>query len=88
MKHRHLVDGVGYTFVSIEDILDRGSPVDWVELRNAVRAAPFGNVAQMVFEVSKATQIYGTSNLWRKYVEAVRREHERDREAQNESPPT
>lgn len=51
MKHRHLIDGVGYTAVAVEDILERGKPNDWVALRDVVICDPHGNVARIVLQV-------------------------------------
>lgn len=45
MKHRHLTHEQ-YTLAAIEDILDRGRMPDWVPLIVAIRADPFGEVAE------------------------------------------
>ena len=45
MKHRHLTHE-GFTLAAIEDILDRGRMPDWVGLIAAIRAEPFGEVAE------------------------------------------
>ena len=76
MKHRHLVDGVGYTPAAVEDILDRGKPADWVELRDIVVADPHGTVAETVLEVCRSTDMYGTSALWSALIAALRHEND------------
>jgi hypothetical protein len=76
MKHRHLIDGVGYTPAAVEDILDRGKPADWAELRDAVVADPNGPVAQTVLDVCRSTYLYGTSALWSAFIAALRHEND------------
>jgi hypothetical protein len=76
MKHRHLVDGVGYTPAAVEDILDRGKPADWVALRDVVVADPHGVVAETVLQVCRATDMYGTSVLWSALIAAHRQEND------------
>jgi hypothetical protein len=45
MKHRHLTHEA-FTLAAIEDILARGRMPDWVPLIAAIRADPFGEVAE------------------------------------------
>jgi len=45
MKHRHLTHE-GFTLAAIEDVLDRGRMPDWAALIAAIRADPFGRVAE------------------------------------------
>jgi len=45
MKHRHLTHE-GFTLAAIEDVLDRGRMPDWAALIVAIRADPFGEVAE------------------------------------------
>ena len=45
MKHRHLTHEA-FTLAAIEDILARGRMPDWVPLIAAIRADPFGDVAE------------------------------------------
>jgi hypothetical protein len=45
MKHRHLVHQE-FTAAAIEDILDRGRMPDWAPLIEAIKADPFGEVAE------------------------------------------
>jgi hypothetical protein len=72
VRHRRLVDGVGYTAAAIEDILERGAPRDWVDLRDTVRSDPFGAVAQTVLDVCRSTTMYGASPLWEAFVMSTR----------------
>ena len=57
MKHRHLAHEA-FTLAAIEDILARGSMPDWVPLISAVRADPFGEVAEKTRLLSER-QLYG-----------------------------
>jgi hypothetical protein len=45
MKHRHLTHEA-FTLAAVEDILARGRMPDWVPLIAAIRANPFGEVAE------------------------------------------
>jgi hypothetical protein len=45
MKHRHLVHEE-FTAAAIEDILDRGRMPDWAPLIEAIKADPFGEIAE------------------------------------------
>jgi hypothetical protein len=82
MKRRHLVDDVGYTLASVEDILERGGPADWADLKNVVVAAPHGEVAALVLEVCGNAKIYGTTNLWAYFVRSLQHEADRERSIQ------
>jgi hypothetical protein len=75
MKHRHLVDGVGYTPAAVEDILERGGPDDWVALRDAARDDPQGKVAQTILDVCRASAMYGTGALWEAFVVSMQDQH-------------
>lgn len=74
MKHRHLVDGVGYVPAAVEDILERGKPADWMALRDLVVGDPFGPVAETVLNVCRSNHIYGTSALWTALLATLREE--------------
>jgi len=84
MKHRHLVDGVGYTPTAVEDILERGAPDDWVALRDAVKAEPMGEVAKTVLDVCNSTEMYGTGPLWKAFVVSMQAELKRQNQPTNE----
>jgi len=72
VKHRHLVENVGHTPAAIEDILDRGTPRDWMVLRDAARAEPHGKIAETILAVCASNHMYGTSNLWRAFIASLR----------------
>jgi len=71
MKHRHLVDDVGYSRAAVEDILERGGPEDWIALREAVRAEPNGLVARTVVAACDSSKLYGTSPLWKAWIRSL-----------------
>lgn len=50
MKHRHLVHR-RFTAAAIEDVLDRGTMPDWVPLIEAIRADPYGEIAERTREI-------------------------------------
>lgn len=62
MRHRYLVDDVGYTTAAIDDILDRGSLDDWLDLRDAAKGDKA--IADRIERVCRAHEMYGTSALW------------------------
>lgn len=62
MRHRYLVDDVGYTTAAIDDILDRGSLDDWLALRDAAKVDK--TIADRILRVCRAHEMYGTSPLW------------------------
>ena len=45
MQHRHL-NHAEFTLAAIEDILARGRMPDWVPLVTAIRADPYGEIAE------------------------------------------
>jgi hypothetical protein len=45
MRHRHLVHQ-DFSVAAIEDILDRGKIPDWEPLIGAIKADPYGEVAE------------------------------------------
>jgi hypothetical protein len=74
VRHRHLVDGVGLTTAAIDDILDRGTLDDWIELRDAAKRNEA--IAEMIAHVCRAHVMYGSSPLW---IEVVNRLNEERR---------
>ena len=62
MRHRHLNHDVGLTSAAIDDILDRGSLFDWIELRDAAKTKR--EVAEKIIAVCRSHHMYGTSPLW------------------------
>ncbi len=78
MIHRHL-QYAAETLLSelpaaaIADILDRGDLADWEPLANAVAADPNGRLSQTIERLIDAYPMYGTSPLWRAFIERCRR---------------
>lgn len=62
MRHRFLTDDVGYTTAAIDDILDRGSLADWLDLRDAAKGDK--TIADRIERACRAHEMYGTSLLW------------------------
>lgn len=77
MKHRHLVYPRGtpperLPSAAIVDILDRGDLDDWRPIAAAVRRRPFGALAERVLRLIDEFPMYGTSRLWRVWIERCR----------------
>ena len=58
--------------VAIADILERGDLEDWQPLARAVRRDPFGGLATAVTRLIDAYPRYGTSPLWRAWIDRCR----------------
>ena len=58
--------------VAIADILDRGDLEDWQPLARAIRGDPFGRLATAVTRLVDAYPRYGTSPLWRAWIDRCR----------------
>jgi hypothetical protein len=71
MKHRHLAHEA-FTLAAIEDILARGSLPDWAPLVQAVEAEPYGEVAEKTLRICAARDIYGSSKLFSRLIQAAR----------------
>jgi hypothetical protein len=71
MRHRHIVDGYEHTVEAVEDILARGSVEDWRALAAVVRSDPRGAAAQSLRVVIDHVPMYGTTNLWRWFLEDI-----------------
>lgn len=78
MRHRHLdyepgtpVDRLGRA--ALDDLLDRGDLADWTPLAAAILADPYGTLAETVRELCAAHPMYGTSMLWRSWIDHLRR---------------
>ena len=69
MKHRHLTHET-FTIAAIEDILARGRMPDWVPLIEAIRADPFGEVAEKT-RILCDRPLYGAP-VFRRVIEAAR----------------
>lgn len=77
MRHRHLdypaATAAGdLPSAAIVDILDRGDLEDWLPLISAVASDPDGAVAQRMSDLIDAFPMYGTSPLWRAWLERRR----------------
>ena len=77
MIHRHCelpadVPADELPLVAIADILDRGDLEDWQPLARAIRGDPFGRLATAVVRLVDAYPRYGTSPLWRAWIDRCR----------------
>jgi DNA-binding XRE family transcriptional regulator len=77
MRHRHLdvdpstaPEELGSA--AIDDLLDRGDLEDWRPLLAAIRRDPHGPVAQRVLQLVDDHPMYGTSGLWKAWIEEQR----------------
>ena len=77
MIHRHLdypadtpVERFGPA--ALDDLLERGDLADWAPLAAAVARDPFGERAATVEGLCDAHPLYGTSPLWRAFVDRCR----------------
>ncbi len=73
MRHRHIGEGYEHTVEAVEDVLARGSVEDWRQLAAAVRAEPRGAAARSLRIVLDHVPMYGTTNLWRGFLEDIDR---------------
>ena len=81
MKHRHLAydpetPAERLPSAAIVDILERGDLDDWRPLAAAIAAAPHGPLAARVLRLVSAYPIYGTSSLWRSWIDRCRARRE------------
>lgn len=77
MKHRHLeypasTRAEQLPSAAIADILDRGDLDAWRPLAVAIRAHPRGPLSERVLGLLDAYPMYGTSALWRSFIERCR----------------
>lgn len=77
MQYRHLdVDETtpprALGAAAIDDLLDRGDLGDWQPLLAEVRRDPWGPVANRVLQLVEHHPMYGTSRLWRSWIEEQR----------------
>jgi len=59
---------------AIADLLERGDLDAWRPLAAEIRADPFGELADTVLRLCEAQPMYGTSALWRAWIEGLRGE--------------
>jgi len=77
MIHRHLETSAGtppekLPSAAILDILERGDLEDWRPLAVAIARAPAGDLAGRVSRLIDEYPIYGTSPLWRAWIDRCR----------------
>ena len=58
--------------VAIADLLERGDLRDWQPLAGAIRRDPWGDLATTVARLLDAYPRYGTSPLWRAWIDRCR----------------
>jgi len=72
MRHRHLNSDDLTDPAVVEDILERGSTADWRRLASAIRADPWGRVAQALERILPHCDCTGTPILWQDWLRDVR----------------
>lgn len=78
MRHRHLDYDHGTPVASLglaalDDLLERGDLDDWTALARAVAKDPGGELATSVLHLVEHHPMYGTSALWRTWIERLRK---------------
>lgn len=58
---------------AIDDLLERGDLEAWAPLARAIRRDLGGDLAETVLRLCDAHPMYGTSLMWRTWVERLRR---------------
>lgn len=82
MRHRHLRYPAGtrverWPIAALVDVLERGDLIDWKPIAVAVARDPHGPLAARVMEIVDRHPMYGTSPLWRAWVDRRRARVER-----------
>lgn len=77
MNHRHLDVSPGTPVgelpsAAIADLLERGDLADWQPIARAIRRDPNGPLADRVLRLLDAYPMYGTSPLWRAWIDRCR----------------
>lgn len=62
---------------ALDDLLERGDLQDWAPLLRRIAEDPHGRLAAKVLAVCEAHPMYGTSQLWRAWIERRRGEARR-----------
>lgn len=77
MRHRHLdldpatpVTELGSA--ALDDLLERGDLADWTPLLREIRRDPGGELADRILHLARNHPMYGTSRLWRAWIEEQR----------------
>ena len=81
MKHRHLAYAPEtppqeLPSAAIVDILERGDLREWRPIARRIAAEPRGDLAERVLRLLAAYPVYGTSTLWRGWIERCRARHD------------
>ena len=77
MNHRHIEVVSGTTvearpLAAIVDILQRGDLDEWRPIARAILRDPMGKFADRVLRLVDAYPMYGTSSLWRSWIDRCR----------------
>ncbi len=77
MNHRHIevVSGTpveAQPLAAIVDILQRGDLAEWRPIARAILRDPMGEFADRVLRLVDAYPMYGTSSLWRSWIDRCR----------------
>ncbi len=77
MIHRHLLyaedtEPENLPLAAVVDILDRGDLGDWAPLVRSILANPCGRLAKSVLRLVDEYSMYGTSPLWRAFLDRHR----------------
>lgn len=57
---------------ALDDLLERGDLESWAPIARAVRADPHGVLAGTILQLCQSHRMYGTSFLWRTWIEGMR----------------
>jgi DNA-binding Xre family transcriptional regulator len=57
---------------AIVDLLERGDLEDWRPVAAAICGDPYGSLAERVLQLLDASPMYGTSPLWRSWIDRCR----------------
>lgn len=71
MQHRHLQPGYEDSVEAVEDVLERGSVADWKGLADRVRSDPNGPAARALRTVLQHRYMYGTTIIWKRFLERL-----------------
>jgi DNA-binding XRE family transcriptional regulator len=77
LRFRHLDYAPGTPVASlgpaaVEALLDRGDLDDWKPLAHEIARDPWGETAETVHRLCDAHPMYGTSSLWRSWIDQLR----------------
>jgi predicted XRE-type DNA-binding protein len=77
MRHRHLdvpaaIPPEELGLAALDDLLERGDLEEWKPVIAAVRRDPWGALAERILHLVDQHPMYGTSALWRSWIEAER----------------